>query len=119
MKADTPNLNIEYQETGDCEDHDTVKAVLELCKRVDIDTHGSAMIPSIRIKEYDDGDQGVVVEIEAPPQNESWSKGVYKFIGQLWEEFPQATLYPETKEIDNCECYQYRLNICTHACDPD
>lgn len=59
MKADTPNLNIEYQETNDCEDRYTVEAVLDLCKEADIDTHGAMSIPTIRIKEYDDGDQGV------------------------------------------------------------
>ena len=31
----------------------------------------------------------------------------------------QATLYPETAKINGCTRYQYRMDICTHACDPD
>ena len=110
---------IRYNSTYECEDRQTVDAVLNLCKNAEIETAGAFRSPVINIEEYGDGDQGVVIKIEAPPQNGPWSKSVYDLIGKLWKKFPGANLYPETEIVDNCHIFQYRMNICTHACNPD
>ena len=110
---------VQCQKTGECEDQHTIDVVLSLCENANIETAGAVNAPVIHIKEYDDGDQGIIVEITAPPQNAVWSKSVYKFIGKLWKRFPYADLYPENKSIDGCLINQYRMDICTHACDPD
>jgi len=109
---------VQYKKTNECDDRSTVDKIVNFCKKAEIDTYESSRSPLIRIKEYDDGDQGVQVEIEVLPHCDKWSKSVYEFIGKLWKKFPSATLYPETVCIDGCGCYQYRLDICTYACNP-
>jgi len=100
---------IVYKRTNMCEDRDTVNTVLEMCKNAPISTQGAMRQPTIRITEYDDGDQGVKVELETFAANDPWSKSMYKFVGELWDAFPDAHLYLDPS--------QYRLDICTHACD--
>lgn len=111
--------NIQYNKTDACEDKNTIEAVLNLCKNANIETAGAINIPFIHIKEYDDGDQGIIIEIETWPHNDSCSKSVYKFIGKLWQKFPQATIYPETVTLNGATRNQYRVDICTHMCDPN
>jgi len=98
-----------YKETNECEDKQTKDTVLNMCKNAPIKTHGALRQPIIHITEYDDGDQGVVVEIESFPFNDSWAKSVYEFVGKLWAAFPSACLHLDKGH--------YRLDICTHACD--
>jgi len=107
-------IKVQYKETGDCEDRETIKAILELCENSRINNGGAAREAIIRIQEFEDGDQGVIIEFEAPQQNLVWSKSAYKFVGRLWDKFPEAWVCPISSPNSG-----YRIRITTHTCDPD
>jgi len=100
-----------YKETNECEDGQTKDTVLNMCKNAPIETQGALRQPVIRITEYDNGDQGIIVEIESFAHNAPWARSAYEFVGKLWDAFPSALLYLDKG--------YYRVDICTHACDPD
>jgi len=105
------SVEVIHLNQGECEDQKTISKVLDVCQKSGIDTAGAITIPSIYVKEYDDGDQGVTIEIETFSHNDTWSKSAFAFVTKLWKMFPKADLHLDHN--------QYRLNICTHACDPD